>query len=367
MKNNFADRLIGLDFYRIIAVLFIFLFHSNIHFDCNYGLLNGFVNMGAIYMTAFFILSGFALYLTWNGKDLGDIKTIKNFYFKRAVGILPLYYVVSLIYVLFIGKETRFENLLLAPIELLGLQSMFTSIFSATHNSGTWFVSCILFCYMIYPFIQENVKKISIRLKITMIVVSSFILLYSPFIQGYYKTDGSGMYTNPFFRSLEFSIGVLLCSMMKEIKNRPLSKILFSWWAVGVEYIILIAGVTIAVCLNISVGNYMLYSWVALPMFILQIVSMSGLRYSYMDSKPIPGKVIKYLSDISYAFFFAQFFTWKISIKLIELIGKDTNMMRISISLMVCLIISIILHELVEKPIIKTIKNHACDSDRNLA
>ena len=95
------DRQIGLDIYRIFLVLFVFLFHSNTHIGCDYGFLNEFVSMGAIFMTAFFMLSGYVLYLTYNKKALSQIGNIKNFYVKRAITIFPLYYFVSVLYILF--------------------------------------------------------------------------------------------------------------------------------------------------------------------------------------------------------------------------------------------------------------------------
>ena len=47
------EHIVGLDIYRVLAVLFIFLFHSQIHLKCYYGIFNDFIKMGAIYMTAF--------------------------------------------------------------------------------------------------------------------------------------------------------------------------------------------------------------------------------------------------------------------------------------------------------------------------
>ena len=348
-KEN-PSRIVGLDLYRILAVLFIFLFHSNIHIQCQYGFLTPFINMGAIFMTAFFLLSGFSLYLTWSKRDLHDIYGIKSFYLKRMIGILPLYYAIAVLYIFLLGKETTIQNLLLAPTEILGIQSTFNSLFSVTHNGGTWFVSCILLCYLVYPFIQEITKQIKNKSKIFLICVLMIILLHSPIIVGYFKT--SGIYSNPFFRVLEFTIGALLCSMMGDIRKSKLSKILFSWWAVIAEYVVLISGVTIALKIGIP-GDYMLYSWVALPMFMLLIVSMVGLPFpKWMQNS----KMIRYLCEISYAFFFGQYFTWKTTLFIIERIEVDTNILRIVIGFVSCLIYTILLHEIIEKPITKLLK-----------
>ena len=82
-------------------MLFIFLFHSNIHLGCKYGILTSFINMGAIFMTAFFVLSGYVIYYTYQKKDLGKLANIKLFYKKRYITILPIYYLVGTLYIIF--------------------------------------------------------------------------------------------------------------------------------------------------------------------------------------------------------------------------------------------------------------------------
>ena len=116
---------------------------------------------------------------------MSSIKNMKSFYVRRLIGILPLYYAVSLLYLLFLSIETRFETLLLAPVELLGLQSVL-SMFSVSHNGGTWFISCILICWLLYPFIQEITRQLSLRANLAAIAVMGFVLLYSPLPVGYF-------------------------------------------------------------------------------------------------------------------------------------------------------------------------------------
>ncbi len=301
-------------------------------------------------MTAFFLLSGFSLYLIWSKIDLHNIEGIRKFYLKRMIGILPLYYTIAVLYIFLLGKETLIENLLIAPTEILGIQSTFNSLFSVTHNGGTWFVSCIILCYLVYPFIQEITKQINNKSKLILIFVLVIILLHSPIVVDFF--DISGIYSNPFFRISEFTIGSLLCSLMADLKGCKISKILFSWRAVIVEYGILIAGVTIALEIGIP-RDYMLYSWVALPMFMLLIVSLAGLPFPNWVQN---SRMIRYLCEISYAFFFGQYFTWETTLFIIGKIGVDTNILRIVIAFVSCFIFSVFLHEMIEKPITKFIK-----------
>lgn len=118
-SNIVSKRIIGLDIYRIFLAIIVFLFHSRIHLGCNYGICNNFIDMGAICMTGFFLLSGFVLFSGYNNTNLLKIHNIKKFYLKRLIGIIPMYYLISLIYILICGNENLFENLLLIPIEML--------------------------------------------------------------------------------------------------------------------------------------------------------------------------------------------------------------------------------------------------------
>ena len=123
-KSKMSQRAAGLDLFRVIAALMVLLFHCHIHHGCGFGPLTGFVSMGAVFMTAFFMLSGYVLFMTYRDKPLVQIQPLKIFYLKRLIGILPLYYLVSLIYVVSLGTESLLQNIVLLPVELFGLHKM---------------------------------------------------------------------------------------------------------------------------------------------------------------------------------------------------------------------------------------------------
>lgn len=230
-------RKIGLDIFRIILVLLVFLFHSNMHIGCDYKILNNFIKMGAIAMTGFFMLSGFTLFLTNSNSDFTSKAKTKTFYMKRLISILPAYYMTALLYIVFIGNETLTQNIWLAPIEILGLQSIFTSVFAYSHNGGTWFISCLLICYIFYPFLQELVKQMAIKNKFILLGLCFFILLYSPFIVENFGL--ATIYDNPWFRLIEFIIGVILASFKSDYENNVLvNKYLFKWKFIILEGLI---------------------------------------------------------------------------------------------------------------------------------
>ena len=168
-KSSVNQRVIGLDLIRISLAVLIFLFHSHIHvLKCDYGFFNGFIRMGAIAMTGFFLLSGYAINLSSDSKDMSDIKEIKRFYTKRLISILPLYYTWALIVIVTKivakGIPALWEELILFPVETLGIQSVFSTLFPYSHNGGSWFISCILICYFVFPLIHLLTKQDRLRL-----------------------------------------------------------------------------------------------------------------------------------------------------------------------------------------------------------
>ena len=143
---------------RVVSAAMVCLPHSTIHLGCTYGVLQSVSETAHVYMTAFFMLSGFSLFLDWSGRPLSDKKAVLSFWKKRVLRIMPIYWAVTLVFVLLmlaLKKDTISNVIVLAPIEILGLQSVFHSLFNVSHNGGTWFVSCILICYAVYPFCRS--------------------------------------------------------------------------------------------------------------------------------------------------------------------------------------------------------------------
>lgn len=67
-------RLYTLDIFRIICAIVVFMFHAHISVDIytNFGIFNNFISYGHIFMTAFFMLSGFGLYYSNYEKNIAN-------------------------------------------------------------------------------------------------------------------------------------------------------------------------------------------------------------------------------------------------------------------------------------------------------
>lgn len=334
-------RYIGIDLLRIISAFFVCMFHTKNQLNCDYGLFNSFSTMGAVFMTLFFMLSGFSLFVNHSSSNLSDYCSVKIFWKKRVLSLLPMYFFVAVIYEIvhvIMGMYSIDRVLLLFPIETLGTQSVFSSLFGYSHNGGTWFISCILICYFLYPFLQEIVKNTTRKTHIILLCLCAFLLLYSPIVT-YYLDNVSDIYSNPFFRALEFLIGVILASMKLDYaSSKIVNKIIYSWLAVSITFIIMIFAITIAVDKGFAVGNYMLYNWICLPCFSLILLGISGVSNKSLEKS----KLINYLSGLAYVFFLAQLFSNKICKFIIQLFDIKSNFMKILLGWGICIVIAIV-------------------------
>lgn len=351
--HNGGGRFVGLDLIRIALALLIFLFHSHIHFKCDYYFFNDFIRMGAISMTGFLMLSGYCLHLTYSNKDLTKLYTIKIFYIKRIIAILPLYYFIAIAYSIYgtaDGIISMKENILLFPIETLCLQSTFSSLFAYTHNGGTWFISCIAICYLAYPYLQELLSQMSNKAKVYLAIVLWGVLCYSPIVQHAFHLQM--LYTNPFFRLLEFTIGVIIAQINYSNSSHWLLKFLRTRMSLLAVLFFLFLSVSLFHAIGVP-ADYMLYDCLVIPSIVGLLIPLGTMPLIKLQDN----RWVLYMSSIAFTFFICQIGpVWKYSGMLCEMIGTDINILKITISFLYCLIGAILIHELVEKPVSKYLK-----------
>lgn len=338
------SRIAGLDVFRVLAVLVVLMFHTCTNHGCDFGFANGFVRMGAVFMSGFFMLSGYVLFANYSDRNVMEKGNLKQFYLKRLIGIFPLYFFVSIVYMIFCSSESLKQNLILFPIETLGLQSHFSTLFDVSHNSGTWFISCLFFCYLLFPLMQETTKQMGSKAKFASIAACYFILLFAPVVVHTFSTNG--IYEFPFFRALEFFIGVNLCALKPAIESRTRLRFIGSLWTFIAELAILFALLTVAVKMNISVGNYMLYGFATLPLFMLMITTLSMVKNQALSNS----KLLRFGAKISFAFFLAQTFNNEIEDFIFNSLNIESNGIKIAIPFVVCSILAVAMHYLIEKP-----------------
>lgn len=339
-----TERAVGLDVLRVLLALLVFAFHAHSQLCCKFGVFTDFISVGAIAMTMFFMLSGYCLWLGYGSKTFSDKKVLKLFYVKRLISILPIYYIVSLAHILLLGKESIVENVLLFPIEALCFQSAFTSLFTFSHNGATWFISCLMMCYFVFPLFQLIINSVSQKGKYIIFGVLVLLSLWSTLVRSHFSTVW--LYENPIFRILEFSIGMLLADYNIRHKtssstgNNNLRYIAIS----AIVCVCLISGVSYAQQ-KYDIKDFMLCNWLIIPCSVLLFVCLGRVKCS---DQSIISKCFCYLGKVSYPFYLVQFFVWPITIYISECLDINGGG-KFILSVVICCILSMLTYELIQK------------------
>lgn len=327
--TNQTDRQIGLDFVRVLLMILIFNFHASIHGGVDYGWLDNFVSQGAVAMEGFFILSGFCLARQYSSNMIDTGKELWSFYYKRAIRLLPLYWIVWIIKRLGTINVMSIQDILLIPFELFGITSAFDGTFSA--SQGDWFVSCMLFCYFCFPLLQVLISKLSDKSVKWLLVIFYVISSLAPVTA---STCGfSWTYPNPFFRMLQFATGMMLVRLIERINMK-------SYTRIGISMICFVTLVFMVSFLHArDWGSYGSYEFITIPIWSILIILLANC----ILSDGIATKVVLHFSKISYAFYLMQFCCYRIALGLVLKIELNIsllshNIMVLCVSFLICLI-----------------------------
>lgn len=352
-------RIFGVDIVRIVCALLIFMRHSITMYGCSYGSAaadNLIISLTSPVMSMFFILSGFSINYGNLGKPEWDYLKVKQFYAKRLVQILPTYLLIHCLW-LILGGDSFIRWAFLTPLELSGMQAMYPNIFGILHNGGTWFISCLLMAYVLYPVIRALLLGLGKKAVYCITAVTILLLIYLPVAGSYYALGQ--VYSNPVYRGIEFALGVLISYSAYYIsestvfeKHQTITSVVAAALSLLLFIVFssfLINGSTVGHGkLVLALSSLFLYPFI---MFTLCASFIS--RCTWLENN----RVIKYLSGLVYYFFILQLFLWKISDAVIRglhrLSGIDlsSNVSKLTISFIICLLLSIMLFEFFDKPI----------------
>lgn len=304
-------------------------------------------------MVAFFMLSGFSLYYvdSQHGKffQTTEYAGIGKFLKKRILGLYPLYITIYILFTAVSGLQSGHINVLkeltALPVELTMLQSVLIGSFSFSHNGGTWFISCIFVCYIFYPYVTQvvnnNSRKNNILLGAFLYCIASYAFLPT------YRLHFSSIYANPMLRLVEFSLGVIFCKFFIENIEKDIKKICVGF--IFLSYVILICGITLGV--HFLKPWVELYNFIAIPCFgfILYFSARIEMKHEITSCR----KIISILSENTYAFFLAQFFSWQPIRYLMnntDVFETHASIKKIIISTIWTCFVTIVLHYGIEKP-----------------
>ena len=195
---------------RALATVGIFLFHS------------GFLLQGTFPVTFFFMLSGFMMYYTKH--ELNSFKDFaswnKIYVWKKIKQFYPLHF-ITFIMACFIGRVwlKPLKDTIISGVLNLLLINAFVPEYALVLNGVSWYLGITIFLYVIAFFLLKKANRIKSakqHIVITLVLIIG-INLFNRFIHHLY------LYTNPFYRILDFWLGILTSKLYLEsdyeIKN----------------------------------------------------------------------------------------------------------------------------------------------------
>lgn len=265
-------------------MLFIFLYHS--------GLLIGMQPP----VTFFFILSGFVLYYSYSSK-IHKITIYENIkWVKKRMKKLYLIHVITLIISIlvrwdYIIKFTISENIIKFILNILLLQSLFPKhVYS--FNGLSWFLSVMFILYLIALPLIILLKRLKNNKSIKIIIFILFVQNLIVFINNKYMYN-IDLYINPFFRILDFIIGMLISKQMMQNVKRQQEIKLYTILELSIILLFIVMYI-ISIFIN---ENLVYYS----PIYILLIYI-----YSYQKgivSRLLSSDILQKIAEFSFEFY----------------------------------------------------------------
>lgn len=333
----------GLDVIRIFCAISIFAFHSITNANCTYSsFLHPYFRRGALCMTGFFMLSGFALMNANDNKNFTNISEKIIFFKKRLRAIIPSYLVIGVLFMAFLNTDSTKEVLLALPIEVTGTQMLFNDMFHFFNNGGTWFITSFLVAYFLFPYFHEIIQSISNRSITKLFVILSAFLFYVPVMT--HMLELNSIYSSPIFRAMEFFLGICLAKIQEDFNSRYDRGYLY--YLAYVALIVFSFGFSY---FNIeSYDNYSFYNCIAIPCFSIMLLKSTTV---VLKSERIM-RLLKYLSSISYDFFLVSFFVWPVVLR-ISYGFNVNNIMLIIMCFLVNFTMAVVFYEVFDNKVFK--------------
>lgn len=279
-----------------------------------------------------------------------------RYYLKRIIALFPMYFFVHIVSSFFYGNDMR-AVIRLIPIETIGVQAWFDSLFGFVHNGGTWFVSCLLVAYFVYPLLAQILRDMKLEIRVVILVILVGMQIYSLYTISYF---GGNIYSSPLFRTVDFTIGVVLCSIRDYVDKK------FDDWIYCI--ISMISAVVLCECfLNRSYWDNFLYVPLGVLLYSVACISCKGEIFKTKIFE-ISTNIIGYASSLSYAFYILQCILWKPFFEILDRYPMfEENSKRGMLAFGLLFFASLILHEVYEKPLKKVLLKcyRKCEMKKN--
>ncbi|MEE3003758.1 MAG: acyltransferase [Pseudomonadota bacterium] len=304
-KTHIQDEIGSLTAFRFITAFVIFLSHSSLFLGLKFGvfIVDEFLRNFSIFMTGFFVLSGYILSHLYSERDFTQKDEIRSFYLKRLARLYPVYAVTTFVFFCFFSPFdfTSFDWLRVFINDIFLTQGFFPNVSDLGINCITWSVSVEAFFYLLFPLIMVLFRTRPLFLLLISLLIS---LIISVNIVGDINTQQESMkklafyYASPLFRINEFMLGISFNLFVKKNKFNFIPKILQS--IALVMFFILALAIS---PLSSEKYSHMGANLLLVPLFGLLIINFHHLKRGFFKDSIC----LRFLGKISYSFYLWQF------------------------------------------------------------
>lgn len=330
------DSLAGL---KVLAMIAIFWWHSVLP---NFG-----VDLGARACEFFFVVSGFlVLYNHYNNPMPANFKTALYYVSDKLCKMWPLHFLCFVAVYILNVRSFSIETLINSIINLLCIQAWSSNLKVAmSFNGVSWFLSAILFCYFVTPFLLKlfkNKKSVCVSLIVGLLlrIILEFLSRNVEF--PFYKIQ---IHTNPVVRCLEFFLGMVTAYLFikrKAVKNKIVCTIAEIITTLGLIAIVLIF------------VSYDIKAYRALYVILFCVIVYVFAGNTGLLSKVLSIKQIRWLSNIQFEFYLLHSVVLKYVATILEMIGVSLTVPLVILVVVIsefvlAILISIIYKKLIYK------------------
>ena len=340
---------------RFFAALYVFLFHIDMAFRTPLTWLptaiQNILDYGRLGVTLFFVLSGFVLvYNHLKEFTSGEFKPASywsGFMFKRLARIYPVFITGLLLMALlsfFLGLiPASYIPLLSATF----LQTYFPSIAMQWYDGGAWSVANEIFFYLLFPLALPILLRLRSRNFLMLALAGCSVFGLGMGSLNYHalpiRLDIEKVaYSFPPMRFPEFVAGMVtaLLVMRYHWKVQP-------WLAATLGVVTFLYLADFAHHLG---GHTIYQNWIIVPVIAMLISAITAspnhVLFRWLGTSPM-----RYLGQISYPFYIAQIpllalLDWLIASHRVS----SSNVWVLPVGLVLNLLVSVVLHEIIEVP-----------------
>ena len=344
---------------RFFFAIMVFWSHIQFFDQSRYPEFNNLYNKvlyeGYIGVTFFFILSGFILSYNYDDRIINRKTSFKYFWVARIARIYPLH-IAGLLVAMFIIPDLSnsladfFTTPALSISIFLSNLTLIHSfipdgIYFFSYNGPSWSLSDELFFYVSFPFIVylfvEN--KILVRFAWILYLLIPISMYYSV---DTLANDHKFFYINPFFRIVDFILGINLNQLFKLEIFRNLYKNKLTATMLEIFSIVVFA---VFLYIHDDVPNVCRYScfyWLPMLLVIFSFAFQNGYISSLISSS-----IFVLLGEMSFSFYvFHQSFIRYFAFTNDSMAITTNHYLLVSVILITSLVVSYFAHKYIELP-----------------